>query len=309
MKRVVGFIIGIVCLSSTLFSAPIKPIPTEIKVDSKKVQLGKKLFFDPILSRDGTISCATCHDLQNGGDDGLKFSFGIRGQEGNINSPTVYNAVFNFRQFWDGRAKDLKEQVFGPIENPVEMGHSIELTVKVLKKNRTYSKVFNKIYSDGITQQNVADAIAEFEKTLITPNSPFDKYLKGDKEAISEKAKKGYFLFESKGCILCHHGVNVGGNFYNKFGIYKDANSTNLGRYNITKREEDKYVFKVPSLRNIAETSPYMHDGRIDTLHGAVELMTKHQLGRYMESGEIDAIVAFLESLTGEIPEIVMLKK
>jgi len=309
MKRVVEFIIGMICLSTILLSAPIKPIPNEIRVDSKKVQLGKKLFFDPILSKDGTVSCATCHDLQNGGDDGLKFSFGIRGQEGNINSPTVYNAVFNFRQFWDGRAKDLKEQVSGPVENPVEMGHSMDLIVKVLKKNSVYVKAFNIIYSDGITPQNLADAIAEFEKVLITPNAPFDKYLKGDKEAISEKAKKGYHLFESKGCILCHHGVNVGGNFYNKFGIYKDTNSTNLGRYNITKREEDKYVFKVPSLRNIAQTSPYMHDGRIDTLSDAVELMTKHQLGRHMEAGEIDAIVAFLKSLTGEIPLVVRLKK
>ena len=220
MKRVVGFIIGMVCLSSTLFSAPIKPIPTEIKVDNKKVQLGKKLFFDPILSKDGTISCASCHDLQNGGDDGLKFSFGIGGQEGIINSPTVYNAVFNFRQFWDGRAKDLAEQVPGPIENPVEMGHSMDMMVKVLKKNSVYIKAFNTIYSDGIAHKNVADAIAEFEKVLITPDSPFDRYLKGDKEAISQKAKEGYRLFESKGCILCHHGVNVGGNFYNKFGIY-----------------------------------------------------------------------------------------
>jgi len=279
-----------------------------VKVDAKKVQLGKKLFFDPILSKDGTISCATCHDLQNGGDDGLKFSFGIRGQEGNINSPTVYNAVFNFRQFWDGRAKDLKEQVFGPIENPVEMGHSMDLTVKVLQKNTLYVKEFNAIYTDGITHQNVADAIAEFEKALITPDSPFDRYLKGDKEAISQKVKEGYHLFESKGCVICHHGVNVGGNFYNKFGIYKDVNSSSLGRYNITKREEDKYVFKVPSLRNIALTSPYMHDGRIHTLEDAVEFMTEHQLGRHMEPGEIDAIVVFLKSLTGEIPEIVRSK-
>ena len=134
MKRVVGLTISVIYFTAILFSAPIKPIPNEMKVDAKKVQLGKKLFFDPILSKDGTISCATCHDLQNGGDDGLKFSFGIGGQEGDINSPTVYNAVFNFRQFWDGRAKDLQEQVFGPIENPVEMGHSMDLTVKVLKK-------------------------------------------------------------------------------------------------------------------------------------------------------------------------------
>jgi len=309
LKKIFGTVISVFCLSTILFSAPIKPIPTEMKVDANKVQLGKKLFFDPILSKDGTISCASCHDLQNGGDDALKFSFGIGGQEGNINSPTVYNAVFNFRQFWDGRAKDLKEQVIGPIENPVEMGHSMAAAVEILKKSNSYLKDFNHIYSDGITKDNVADAIAEFEKVLITPDSPFDRYLKGEKEAISQKAKEGYRLFESKGCILCHHGVNVGGNFYNKFGIYKDVNSTHLGRYNITKREEDKYVFKVPSLRNIALTAPYMHDGRVFTLKEAVELMTKYQLGRHMDTGDTEAIAAFLESLTGELPAIVRVKQ
>jgi len=262
-------------------------------VDAKKVQLGKKLFFDPILSKDGTISCATCHDLQNGGDDGLKFSFGIGGQEGNINSPTVYNAVFNFRQFWNGRAKDLKEQAKGPIENPVEMGHTLSAAVETLNQNKMYFENFNEVYADGITKDNIVDAIAEFEKTLITPNSPFDRYLKGDKKAISQKAKEGYLLFESKGCILCHHGVNIGGNFYNKFGIYEDAGSRRLGRYSITKREEDKHVFKVPSLRNIALTSPYMHDGRVTTLKEAVELMTRIQLGRHMEQGDTEAIGAF----------------
>ena len=159
-----------------------------------------------------------------------------------------------------------------------------------------------------VIREQVADAIAEFETALITPNAPFDRYLRGDKQAISQEAQEGYRLFEAKGCVICHHGVNIGGNFYNKFGIYKDANSHDLGRYNITKREEDKYVFKVPSLRNISLTSPYMHDGRFDTLHDAVEFMTEHQLGRFMKSEEIDAIVAFLKSLTGEIPEIVKLK-
>ncbi len=308
MKRIIALTISIISITTILFSDPIKPIPNEVKVDAKKVQLGKKLFFDPILSKDGTISCATCHDLQNGGDDGLKFSFGIKGQEGNINSPTVYNAVFNFRQFWDGRAKDLKEQAIGPIENPVEMGHTMVDAVKILNQSKTYRENFNDVYPNGITKDNIADAIAEFEKMLITPDSPFDRYLKGDKEAISKKAKEGYLLFESKGCILCHHGVNVGGNFYNKFGIYKDADSRHLGRYNITKREEDKYVFKVPSLRNIALTAPYMHDGRISTLKEAVELMTKYQLGRHMEQGDTEAIVAFLKSLTGELPAIVRVK-
>ena len=309
MKRLRRVVAGIICLSTIVFCGPIKPIPKAMKVDAKKVQLGKKLFFDPILSKDRTISCATCHDLQNGGDDGLKFSFGIKGQEGNINSPTVYNAVFNFRQFWDGRAKDLKEQAAGPIENPVEMGHTMVDAVKILKQSKTYRENFNDIYSNGITKDNIADAIAEFEKTLITPDSPFDRYLKGDKEAISQKAKKGYFLFESKGCILCHHGVNIGGNFYNKFGIYEDADTEHLGRYNITKREEDKHVFKVPSLRNIALTAPYMHDGRVTTLTEAVKLMTQYQLGRHMEMGDIEAIVEFLETLTGELPAIVRSKQ
>lgn len=309
MKIVIGFTLSVICFTTILFSDPIKPIPDEMKVDDKKVKLGKKLFFDPILSKDGTISCATCHDLQNGGDDGLKFSFGIGGQEGNINSPTVYNAVFNFRQFWDGRARDLKEQAIGPIENPVEMGHTMTAAVETLKQNKIYFKDFNDIYQDGITKDNIADVIAEFEKTLITPDSPFDKYLKGDKLAISKKAKEGYDLFKSKGCILCHHGVNVGGNFYNKFGIYEDADTKHLGRYNITKREEDKHVFKVPSLRNVALTAPYMHDGRVSTLEKAVELMTKYQLGRYMKQGDIKAIVTFLKSLTGELPAIVRVKQ
>ncbi len=309
MKRIVGLMIGVLCLNTILFASPIKPIPNGMKVDARKVQLGKKLFFDPILSKDGTISCATCHDLLNGGDDGLKFSFGIGGQKGNINSPTVYNAVFNFRQFWDGRAKDLKEQVTGPIENPVEMGHTMVAAVETLNQSKMYLEDFNNVYSDGITKDNIADAIAEFEKTLITPDSPFDRYLKGDKDAISAKAKEGYRLFESKGCILCHHGVNVGGNFYNKFGIYEDADTEHLGRYEITKREEDKHVFKVPSLRNIALTAPYMHDGRVATLEEAVELMTKYQLGRHMDPGDTEAIVAFLQSLTGELPEIVRVKQ
>ena len=308
MKRIIALTISIISITTILFSDPIKPIPNEVKVDAKKVQLGKKLFFDPILSKDGTISCATCHDLQNGGDDGLKFSFGIGGQEGNINSPTVYNAVFNFRQFWNGRAKDLKEQAKGPIENPVEMGHTLSAAVETLNQNKMYFENFNEVYADGITKDNIVDAIAEFEKTLITPNSPFDRYLKGDKKAISQKAKEGYLLFESKGCILCHHGVNIGGNFYNKFGIYEDAGSRRLGRYSITKREEDKHVFKVPSLRNIALTSPYMHDGRVTTLKEAVELMTRIQLGRHMEQGDTEAIVVFLKSLTGELPAIVRVK-
>jgi len=305
MKRLICAlgVTAAICLAAE--GGPIKPIPENLEINQAKAELGKKLFFDPKLSRDGTISCATCHDLNNGGDDGLKFSFGIHGKQGNINAPTVYNAVFNFRQFWDGRAKDLKEQAAGPVENPVEMDFSFKELVATLKKDSMYLQEFDAVYHDDITKDTVTDAIAEFEKALVTPNAPFDRYLKGDNNAIGAKAKEGYRLFESKGCILCHNGVNIGGNFYNKFGIFEDINSSSMGRYAITKREEDKYVFKVPSLRNVALTAPYMHDGRAKTLTQAVEIMTKHQLGRYMSHEEIADIVAFLESLTGEIPKMV----
>ena len=298
---------NIVLLMSVCFSIaltdPIKPLPGSMPADREKAALGQKLFFDPLLSKDGTISCASCHDLEKGGDDGRQFSVGVGGKKGNINAPTVYNAVFNFRQFWDGRAKDLKAQVFGPIENPVEMDQTMAQTVENLKKDPIYVAAFSALYPNGITQENVADAIAEYETTLITPNAPFDRYLLGEKGAITAEAEGGYELFKSKGCIVCHNGVNVGGNFYNKFGIFKDANSMALGRYNITKREEDKYVFKVPSLRNVALTAPYMHDGRAHTLKEAVEIMSEHQLGRYMTQEEIEKIVTFLKSLTGEMPK------
>ncbi|MEA1892319.1 MAG: cytochrome-c peroxidase [Campylobacterota bacterium] len=286
---------------TTLLAEPIAPIPLTVDVDIKKVKLGKKLFFDTLLSLDNTISCASCHDLQRGGDDGLKFSFGIDGKKGNINSPTVYNAVYNFRQFWDGRAKNLSHQALGPIENPVEMGNNFPNLIKTLNKT-SYKKEFQHIYSDGITKDNIADAIAEFEKTLITPNAPFDKYLRGDKNAITQKQKNGYNLFKSKGCIACHHGINIGSNLYNKFGVMQSVESKNLGRYEVTKVEADKYYFKVPTLRNIEKTSPYLHDGRYENLEDVVKFMARYQLGRTVTDKEIDEIVAFLISLNGEIP-------
>ncbi len=280
----------------------LKPLPLHIEQNPPKASLGKKLFFDKQLSRDTTISCASCHDLQHGGDDGRRVSIGIHKAEGVVNAPTVYNSVFNFRQFWDGRARDLKDQAPAPIENPVEMGFTMKELVIRLKKDPTYMRLFSAIYPEGITPDTIADAIAEYEKGLITPNASFDRYLRGDTKALSEQAKKGYRLFQSKGCVICHNGVNIGGNLYNKFGIYHDANSTQLGRYNITKRPEDKFVFKVPSLRNVALTAPYMHDGRFKTLEQSVQFMTEYQLGRGITPEEVAAIIAFLKSLTGEIP-------
>ena len=296
-------LLSLFLLQTLVFSSElITPIPTHMHVNAAKVQLGKQLFFDTRLSKDDTISCATCHDLQNGGDDGLKVSFGIRGQTGTRNAPTVYNAVFNFRQFWDGRAKTLQDQAVGPIENPVEMGYNFPDLVKKLDTTK-YKKEFAKIYKDGITKKTITDAIAEFEKTLITPNAPFDLYLKGDTNAISQEAKEGYELFETKGCISCHQGVNIGGDLYNKFGVFKDANSSDLGRYEVTKRERDKGYFKVPTLRNIAQTAPYFHDGRTSDLGEAVRLMADYQLGRKLSDEEVAKIVAFLKTLSGKLPK------
>jgi len=294
----------ITALSVFLF-AELSPIPLDVKVDDKKVTLGKKLFIDPILSKDKSLACISCHKLLDNGADSVPFTKGIDGLQGKFNSPTVYNAVYNFRQFWDGRAKNLKEQALMPITNPVEMGNTIEQALKDLKANKEYTRMFKAIYKEGITKENLADVLSEFEKTLITPNAPFDKYLRGDKEALNTQERHGYELFQTKGCISCHNGINLGGNLYNKFGIYQDARSRELGRYNQTKKEEDKYVFKVPSLRNVAITSPYMHDGRANTLEEAVNIMTKYQLGRPMNEADLKDIVAFLKTLTGELPDIV----
>ena len=292
-------------ICAVLGAAPILPIPERVHGDQQKIALGKKLFFDPLLSRDNTIACATCHDLHNGGDDGLQYSYGIQGRMGEVNTPTVYNAVFNFRQLWDGGAKDLKDQVHYPVGNYHEMNSDMKQVVQKLQSQRNYRERFGQCYKNGITVENIEDAMAAFEEVLVTPNSPFDRYLRGDTQAITAREKRGYILFKSKGCILCHNGMNIGGNLYNKFGIYKESNSTHLGRYRVTKNEEDKYVFKVPSLRNIALTAPYMHDGRAKTLHGAVVVMSEYQLGRYMTEEQIEDIVLFLRTLTGTLPDII----
>ena len=282
----------------------ITPIPLHVDVNKQKAQLGKKLFMDPRLSRDNTVSCASCHDLYSGGDDGIPRAIGIDGKQGLLNSPTVYNAVFHFRQFWDGRAKDLHDQAKGPIANPIEMDMNLDALVSKLSKT-SYKREFEKVYAQGLTKQTIIDAIATFEQALITPNSAFDRYLRGDKEALSASAKRGFELFVSKGCITCHHGVAIGGNMYNKFGVLDELNSKHLGRYNVTKREQDKYVFKVPSLRNIELTAPYLHDGSIDNLDDVIRLMAKYQLGRFFKPQQLQDIKAFLLSLTGELPAIV----
>lgn len=297
--------------AQTPIQSPIQPIPKEIPTDAEKVSLGKRLYFDNQLSLDKTVSCASCHELTAAyGTDLSPVSTGIDGQKGGRNAPTVYNSALNFSQFWDGRAATLADQAAGPPTNPVEMGmHSWDDIVKRLKMDPNYEEAFQSVYDGKVTKETVTDAIAEFEKTLILPNSPFDRYLNGDENALTAEEKRGYQLFTRYGCVACHQGRNVGGNMYQKFGILKDIGksglslSEDLGRYEVTKNENDKHVFKVPSLRTVTKTAPYFHDGSVKTLKEAVDIMIEYQLGRQVPQEDKDAIIAFLGSLVGELPK------
>jgi len=286
---------------------PIRPIPQSIPLDVRKVLLGEKLFHDPLLSKDNTVSCASCHDLGKGGTDQRSRSVGINNAEGPINAPTVFNSGFHFKQFWDGRADSLEHQVDGPALADKEMGSTWPGIVSKLKAAPAYAATFKEIYPDGIEPKNIKDAIAEFERSLFTPNSRFDKYLRGDNSAITDDEKEGYKKFKGYGCITCHQGVNVGGNLFQPFGVMGDyfadrgnVTKVDLGRFNVTGNEEDKFVFKVPGLRNIALTAPYFHDGSARTLEEAVATMAKYQLGRELPPKDLEQIVLFLKSLTGE---------
>lgn len=282
----------------------ITPIPKNASYNIEKANLGKKLFFDTRLSKNDTISCASCHNLEDGGDDNLPVSFGIDGKTGTRNSPTILNSRYNYTQFWDGHAKSLAEQVKGPIHNPVEMGTNFKEIITKLNKDKSYKNEFSKIYKEGITAFSISDTIAEFEKALTTPNSKFDQYLRGDTKALNKNELEGYKLFKEYGCIACHNGVNIGGNLLQKIGVVKEFKNEDFGLFNTTKKEEDKYYFKVPSLRNVALTAPYFHDGRIPTLEKAVEKMMEHQVGFVLQKKEFENVILFLKTLTGEKPKI-----
>ena len=290
---------------------PILPIPEMVDVDPAKVALGRALFHDPILSKDDTVACASCHDLASGGDDGRKISLGIEDRPGLVNSPTVFNAGMNFKQFWDGRARTLEHQIDGPVQSGFEMGSLWPDVVAKLYRDEEYPKLFKKIYPDGINRKNVKNAIAEFVKSLITPNSRFDRWLKGDRNALNAKEKRGYALFKEYGCSSCHQGANVGGNMFQVFGVLNDyfkkrgdITEADLGRYNITGNDEDRHAFKVPSLRMAAMTAPYLHDGSAATLRDAVDAMFEFQLGREAPDKDKEAIVAFIRTLVGESKEL-----
>jgi cytochrome c peroxidase len=286
-----------------LSNEPIDPLPRSIQLDERKVSLGEQLFNDPILSHNNTIACVSCHSLNKGGSDQLPKSVGMNNQQGERNAPTVLNAGYNFRQFWDGRAETLEEQVDGPISNPQEMASNWTEALAKLNQSRRYVDEFSKLYPTGLQAENVRDAIATYERSLITPDSRFDRYLRGESEVLTEQEKSGYQLFKEYGCASCHQGTNIGGNLFEKFGVMDDEDrahsKTDLGRFNVTGLEKDKYVFKVPSLRNVELTAPYFHDGSAPTLDDAVKTMSKIQLGRSLPASDATNIVQFLKTLTG----------
>ncbi|AAC06485.1 cytochrome-c peroxidase [Aquifex aeolicus] len=301
-----------------------KPLPKVAEnpqnpVTPEKVKLGKMLYYDPRLSKSGLISCNTCHNLARYGVDNLPTSIGHRWAIGPRNAPTVYNAAIHIAQFWDGRAKDVEEQALGPIVNPIEMANTEENAVKTLKSIPEYVELFKKAFpneKDPVKYENIGKAIGAFERTLMTP-SRFDEFLKGNTKALTEQEKRGLKTFIEVGCVACHNGPGVGGNMFAKFGMIteywkvtypyvlvgKPAIKVDFGRFGVTKKEEDMFVFKVPSLRNIEHTYPYFHDGSVWSLEDAVRIMAKTQLGKELTDQQVKDIVAFLKALTGKIPK------
>jgi cytochrome c peroxidase len=293
-----------------------KPLPSTVPaladniVTPEKIELGKALFFDPRLSASGVFSCYSCHNLTTGGDDNLETSIGHGWQKGPRNSPTVLNAVFNEAQFWDGRAPDLAEQAKGPIQAGVEMANTPEQVVDTLNSMPQYVSMFQAAFDgdDAVSFDNMAKAIEAFEATLITP-APFDAYLNGDAGALTDEEKAGLGLFMDKGCVACHAGINVGGEGYFPFGLIEKPGAEILpegdkGRFAVTETVDDEYVFRASPLRNIAITAPYFHSGKVWDLKVAVQIMAESQLGDELSDEEADQIVAFLDSLTGTMPEV-----
>jgi cytochrome c peroxidase len=297
-----------------------KPIPEQPPAQKdnpaspSKVALGKMLYFEPRLSQSHSISCNSCHMVGMGGVDLQETSLGHRWQHGGRNAPTVYNAVFDVAQFWDGRAKDLEQQAGGPLVNPVEMDTTEAHVVEQLKGIPGYAAVFARAFpgsSDPITFDNVRKAIAVFEATLITPDAPFDRYLKGDENALDAEQKAGLALFINKGCAACHNGVNVGGGMYAPFGVVERPGADILppgdkGRFAVTRTASDEYVFRVPSLRNIVLTAPYFHTGKVWDLRQAIAIMGSSQLGATLSDSDVSRIEAFMGSLTGEQPRVTL---
>jgi cytochrome c peroxidase len=286
-----------------------KPIQPPKQINLGMVELGKKLYFDPRLSKSGFISCNSCHNLSMGGTDNIPTSIGDKWQQGPINAPTVLNSSLAIAQFWDGRAADLKEQAGGPIANPGEMGFTHELAVGVLETIPEYVREFKMVFGkDKVDIDQVTTAIAEFEKTLVTPNSRFDQWLLGKKDALTADEQAGWKLFKDSGCVACHNGEALGGTSFQKMGLVEPYKTTAAaqGRADVTKQDADRMMFKVPTLRNVEMTYPYFHDGAVWTLKEAVDLMGRLQLGKKFTDKENAQVVAFLKTLTGDQPSFQM---
>ncbi len=299
---------------------PEVPVPKENPMSAEKIELGKMLYFEPRLSVDGTISCNSCHNVMANGADGRAVGVGVKGQRGDRKSPTVWNSAYNTVQFWDGRAESLEEQAKGPLTNPVEMAMpSEQAVIDRIQQLDEYVDRFKKVFSlkkkKQITIDHVAKAIAAYERTLVTGDSPYDRFVKGDQKALSASAQRGLKLVGEVGCTSCHSGPHFAGQgfeqgqghfqmfplidseYTEKYQLKKD-----LGRFNETKKDEDKHMWRVPTWRNIAVTAPYFHNGSVKTLDEAVRVMAKTQLGQDLEKKQVEDIVAFLNSLTGEFP-------
>ena len=318
------FVSGLVEVSAFETLPDLPPIPKDNPQSPEKIELGKQLFFDPRLSADGTVSCNSCHNVMSSGTDNRPVSVGVNAQKGGRSAPTVWNAAFLTTQFWDGRAATLEDQAKGPILNPIEMGMpNKEEVVKRIKAIPGYIVQFEKTFGgkDAVTYDNIAKAIASFERTLITSSSPFDRFIKGDKTALSRDAQEGMKLVEAVGCTGCHTGANfsgpaslsIGQGFFQKFPVYPGSNFekkynlvADLGLYSVTKKNEDKNRWRVPTWRNVAVTAPYFHNGSVKTLDEAVRVMAKTQLDKTLKDQDVKNIVAFLNSLTGTFPKIAM---
>jgi cytochrome c peroxidase len=265
-------------------------------------KLGRILYFDERLSKNHDLSCNSCHDLARFGVDGARFSSGHKGQLGTRNSPTVYNARDHVAQFWDGRANDLVDQAKGPILNPIEMASSEARVVATLKSIPEYVAMFRDAFGSGVTFARAAEAIAAYESRLVTPGR-FDRYLRGDETALDDREKAGLSRFIKLGCVTCHNGAAVGGGSFQKLGLQKAwPGLKDEGRFVVTKDPDDKFKFRVPSLRNISKTAPYFHDGSETRLEEVVRKMAFHQLGIELRDDELSSLVAFLNALTGELP-------
>jgi cytochrome c peroxidase len=308
----IALLVAAAASAADRINEPLRPLYPIGGLDSGKVALGDRLFHDPRLSTDNTVSCASCHVLKTDGADSLPTAIGVGGAKGPLKTPTVYNSAFNFAQFWDGRAETLEEQAAGPVHNPLEMNSNWEEVIRKLTRDPKMVEAFQVLYEDGITPDNIVDAIATFERSLITVDAPFDRWLKGDDSALDEMELKGYELFKSYGCSSCHQGRNVGGNLYASMGAMGDyfadrgeeITTADLGRYNVTGNDEDKHFFKVPSLRLAVLQKYYFHDASTNSLHEAIRTMGRYQLGRMIPDSDAAAIAVFLKSLVGSHPRL-----